>query len=103
MPQELREVLRDIADERGEINRRKLGWWIKRHAGRIVDGRRFIRGSGTRSAETWQVETLTTSSNGTLEVPGESVSSVVSVLVQPDRKTGSATTRLSGHARARGD
>ena len=101
--QELREVLRDIADERGEINRRKLGWWIKRHAGRIVDGRRFIRGSGTRSAETWQVETLTTSSNGTLEVPGESVSSVVSVLVQPDRKTGSATTRLSGHARARGD
>jgi hypothetical protein len=25
---ELREVLRDIADERGEINRRKLGWWI---------------------------------------------------------------------------
>ena len=29
---ELREVLRDIADERGEINRRKLGWWIRRHA-----------------------------------------------------------------------
>ena len=23
---ELRKVLRDIADERGEINRRKLGW-----------------------------------------------------------------------------
>ena len=52
---ELREVLNDIASERGEINRRKLGWWIRRHAGRIVDGRRFIRGSGNRSAETWQV------------------------------------------------
>ena len=25
---ELREVLHDIADERGEINRRRLGWWI---------------------------------------------------------------------------
>lgn len=53
---ELREVLRDIADERGEINRRKLGWWIRRHAGRIVDGRRFKRASGNRSAEAWQVE-----------------------------------------------
>ena len=31
---ELGEVMRDIADERGEINRRKLGWWIRRHAGR---------------------------------------------------------------------
>lgn len=55
---ELREVLRDIADERGEINRRKLGWWIKRHAGRIVDGLRFVRASGNRSAEAWQVESV---------------------------------------------
>jgi hypothetical protein len=54
---ELREVLRDIADERGEINRRKLGWWIRRHAGRIVDGRRFVRATGNRSAESWKVET----------------------------------------------
>jgi len=55
---ELREVLRDIADERGEINRRKLGWWIRRHAGRIVDGRRFVRASGNRSAEAWQVDVM---------------------------------------------
>jgi hypothetical protein len=60
---ELREVLRDIADERGEINRRKLGWWIKRHAGRIVDGLRFVRASGTRSAEAWQVESVSTVSS----------------------------------------
>jgi len=65
---ELREVLRDIADERGEINRRKLGWWIKRHAGRIVNGRRFIRASGNRSAEAWQVDVV------------ESVSPVSSVI-----------------------
>ena len=52
---ELREVLHDIADERGEINRRRLGWWIRRHAGRIVDARRFVRASGNRSAEAWQV------------------------------------------------
>jgi hypothetical protein len=53
---ELREVLRDIADERGEINRRKLGWWIRRNSGRIINGRRFVRASGNRSAEAWQVE-----------------------------------------------
>ena len=55
---ELREVLHDIADERGEINRRKLGWWIRRNAGRIIDGRRFVRASGNRSAEAWQVEVM---------------------------------------------
>jgi hypothetical protein len=71
---ELREVLRDIADERGETNRRKLGWWIRRHAGRIVDGLRFIRASGNRSAEAWRVEVV------------ESVSPVSSVSVPPDEK-----------------
>ena len=55
---ELREVLHDIADERGEINRRRLGWWIKRHAGRIVDGLRFVRASGNSSAEKWRVESV---------------------------------------------
>jgi hypothetical protein len=53
---ELKETLHEIAGERGEINRRKLGWWIKRHAGRIVDGRRFRPAPGRRSAEAWQVE-----------------------------------------------
>ncbi len=57
---ELREVLHDIADERGDINRRRLGWWIRRHAGRIVDGRRFVRASGNRSAEAWKVESVST-------------------------------------------
>jgi hypothetical protein len=55
---ELHEVLHDIAAERGEINRRRLGRWIRRHEGRIVDGRRFVRASGNRSAEAWQVESV---------------------------------------------
>jgi hypothetical protein len=55
---ELKEVLHDIASDRGEINRRRWGWWIKRHAGRIVKGRRFVRASGNRSAESWQVESV---------------------------------------------
>ncbi len=71
---ELREVLHDIADERGEINRRKLGWWIKRHAGRIVDGRRFVRASGNRSAEAWQVESVSPVSSVSSAPRGKSVS-----------------------------
>ncbi|MDI6746342.1 MAG: hypothetical protein QMD17_04280 [Rhodocyclaceae bacterium] len=55
---ELREVLRDIADERGAINRRKLGWWIRRHAGRIVDGMRIVRATGNGSAERWRIEVV---------------------------------------------
>jgi len=83
---ELREVLHDIADERGEINRRRLGWWIRRHAGRIVDGRRFIRASGNRSAEAWQVE---------------SVSPVSSVSSAPGRESVSgATDSSNAYARA---
>jgi hypothetical protein len=78
---ELREVLRDIADERGEINRRKLGWWIKRHAGRIVDGLRFVRASGNRSAEAWQVDVV------------ESVSPVLSVSISSNKKSVNGTTK----------
>lgn len=85
---ELREVLRDIADERGEINRRKLGWWIKRHAGRIVNGQRFVRASGNRSAEAWQVEVV------------ESVSPVSSVSIQPNEKSVSTTDNSNAYARA---
>jgi hypothetical protein len=69
---ELREVLHDIAEERGEINRRKLGWWIKRHAGCAVDGLCFVRASGNRSAEAWRIE---------------SVSPVSSVVILPKAKS----------------
>jgi len=55
---ELREVLNDIASERGEINRRKLGWWIRRHAGRIVAGKRIVRAASSGSAERWRVEVV---------------------------------------------
>jgi hypothetical protein len=67
---ELREVLHDIAEQRGEINRRRLGWWIKRHAGRIVNGRRFVRATGNRSAEAWQVESVSPVSSVS-STPGE--------------------------------
>jgi hypothetical protein len=55
----LREALLEIADERGLINRRRLGRWIARHQGRIVDGQRFERASTTTSAEQWIVQSVT--------------------------------------------
>lgn len=55
---ELREVLHDIAGERGEVNRRKLGWWIRRHVGRIVDGMRFVRAGANGSVEQWRVDVV---------------------------------------------
>ena len=78
---ELLEVLRDIAEERGEINRRKLGWWIRRHAGRIVDGLRFVRASGNRSAEAWQVDVV------------ESVSPVLPVSISSNKKSVNGTKK----------
>ena len=56
--EELREVLREIAEERGEVNRRRLGRWIARHQGRIVDGLKFEKASGTTSAERWHVKSV---------------------------------------------
>ena len=61
---DLHEVLHDIADDRGDINRRKLGRWIKRHQGQIVDGRRFVRAPGNRSAQAWRVESVANGSSG---------------------------------------
>lgn len=55
---ELYEVFYEIAERQGEINRRILGWWIKRHSGRIVDGRRFVDGGENSTATPWRVETI---------------------------------------------
>lgn len=55
---ELREVLSDIAPDKNGINRLILGRWIKRHANRIVNGRRFVSAGGSRSASAWKIESV---------------------------------------------
>jgi hypothetical protein len=53
---ELREVLHEIADERGEINRRRLGRWISRHEGVVVDGLRIERDAmKANGSEKWHL------------------------------------------------
>jgi hypothetical protein len=55
---ELGEILLEVAEQRSEISGRRLGRWLSRHQGRIVDGLRFERASGTTSAERWSVRTV---------------------------------------------
>lgn len=73
---ELREVLLEIAEERGEINRRRVGKWISRKQGVIVDGMRFERASGTTSAERWQVKCVATVTS-VMSVPAPEVAKTV--------------------------
>ncbi len=52
---ELAEVVREIAEERNLINRKRLGRWIARHQGRIVGGLRLLRDTPQGGAERWKV------------------------------------------------
>lgn len=56
---ELREIMGDIASERdGSIDRKRLGWWIKRHAGQVVNGLRFVKDTSTHNAAKWKAESV---------------------------------------------
>lgn len=70
---ELAEILHDIADDRGEINRHRLGRWIKRHAGQIVDSLRFVRCTGNTSAERWRIESVSSVLSASLDQGVETV------------------------------
>lgn len=55
----LLEALHEIADERGLINSKRLGWWIKRNAGRVVHNMRIVQDKSiiTNTAR-WKVERI---------------------------------------------
>lgn len=56
---ELREIIGDIAGERdGSINRKRLGWWIKRHARQVVNGLRLVQDTATHNAAKWKAESV---------------------------------------------
>lgn len=57
--EELREIIGDIAGERdGSVNRRRLGWWIKRHARQVVNGLRLVQDTATSNAAKWKIESV---------------------------------------------
>lgn len=71
---ELHDVISEIADERGEINKKRLGRWIERHAGRLVDGMRFVKAPKTRNVVEWRVVSVSSVSSVPTSPPTESVS-----------------------------
>lgn len=62
---DLAEIIHEIAEERGQINRKRLGRWITRQKLKIADGMRFEQAPGNSSSVRWIVK--------------KSVSSVLSV------------------------
>jgi hypothetical protein len=52
---DLFDAFRDIAEERGEINRKRLGRWINRNESRIVGGSKFRRVEHSRGHVAWCV------------------------------------------------
>ena len=70
---ELKEVIHEIADERGEINRRRLGRWVARHQGMVAYGLRLEREpSKTCGSERWKLVVIPVSGVGA----GDSAESV---------------------------
>jgi putative DNA primase/helicase len=53
-----KDALLDIAGERGEVNCKRLGHWMKKMAGRIQNGLRIVAGDPSRGTQTWAVEML---------------------------------------------
>lgn len=53
-----KDALLDIAGERGEVNSKRLGHWMKKMAGRIQNGLRIVAGEPSRGTQTWAVETV---------------------------------------------
>ena len=54
----LEDVVREIAEDRGQVNRRRLGRWVARHEDRIADGMRIVRGRAAGGSERWRLEVL---------------------------------------------
>lgn len=52
---ELSHVVREIAEERGIINRERLGRWIRRHEGRFIDNVRLVPEKNGRNSKAWRV------------------------------------------------
>ncbi|MGY6278123.1 death domain-containing protein [Methylomonas sp. MgM2] len=53
------DVIKDIAGEKdGSINKNRLGWWLKRHAGRVIDSLRFVKDDSNRGSVKWKVQVL---------------------------------------------
>jgi hypothetical protein len=51
-----KDALLDVAGERGEVNAKRLGHWMKKMAGRIQGRMRILAGEYSSGTATWSVE-----------------------------------------------
>ncbi|MBP6733934.1 MAG: hypothetical protein KAX51_07220 [Chromatiaceae bacterium] len=72
--EDFREALRDVAEDKtGEINRNRLGWWLRKHEGRVVAGLRFERGVSSRGGVAWSAVQVLQVLQVSASAPTESV------------------------------
>ena len=57
---DLEEALLQVSPGKTDsLDRRHLGWWLRKNAGKVVDGKRFAKDTTrTRNAELWRIEVL---------------------------------------------
>ena len=51
-------LLRVAADRDGKISAQRLGWWMRKISGRVVAGRRLVRGHDERHVATFRLERI---------------------------------------------
>jgi len=57
--EDLREVLHEVTGSDSMLNARKIGWYLKRRAGQLVDGQRIEKVPGAAgNSETWRIAAL---------------------------------------------
>ena len=54
----IRQILEEIAYERGEVNVRKVGKWLAANGGRVVHGKRLEKGEKTKHGLPWRVVSI---------------------------------------------
>ena len=74
---ELTELFRDVAELKGEVNRNRLGRWVARHQGRIVNGLKFVRDTPAGGSERWAVKGVTVDSGDVTGGSAESVNTAI--------------------------
>ena len=52
---DLHDSLIEVSGGQGSVNQRKLGRWLSRNEGRVVNGKRLLRAPKSRNVESWQV------------------------------------------------
>lgn len=96
---DLHDLLLDIASDRGEIDRRRLGWWIKKHANRPVNGLKIERAAGIRNADQWVVVSVSSDKSEVsgASATGETVDEIPAVGADAAESTAAGSSLITAY------